>query len=198
MTQLHRRATALAASGAAASLLLAACSSSSPTQAKTEAAVAARNTGSSPVADPTSASGTPLGATSPAAPTGGVDVCALVTEQEAGTALGTDPGPGEVVAGARGASSCLYGQLPAMVTVNLVPSRGQADYDHLRAQAKPGQLFDVSGVGDAAFRVSSGRAASVDFYKGDTFVAVGVITGQAGAPPGAQALALAKAAAGRI
>ncbi|MDT4974873.1 MAG: hypothetical protein QOG98_631, partial [Pseudonocardiales bacterium] len=93
MTQLHRRATALAASGAAASLLLAACSSSSPTQAKTAAAVAARNTASSPVADPTSASGTPLGATSPAAPTGGADVCALVTEQEAGTALGTDPGP---------------------------------------------------------------------------------------------------------
>jgi hypothetical protein len=80
----------------------------------------------------------------------------------------------------------------------IVPSRGKAAYDHLRAQATAGQLVDISGVGDAAFGTFNGPAASIEFYKGDTFVAVVLITARATAPPKDQAIALAKTAASRI
>jgi hypothetical protein len=153
MTHPHPRTGAATALGIAASLLLAACSSSSPTHANTPIAHSNNSATSSSPADPTSTTGTPVGAISAAAPTGGTNACLLVTEQEAAAALGADPGPGQDVT-AHGASSCMYGTSPLIVTVNLLPTGGKAAYDHARGLAPAGHLVDVTDVGAAAFGVS--------------------------------------------
>lgn len=189
MTERRRSTTARAAAwGMAASLLLAGCSSASPSPGKT-APVPDGSTTVSPTAGSAAAAPEPAAAATAA--------CSLVTEQEAGAALGADPGRGQAVS-SHGASSCMYGASPAIVTVNVVPARGKAAYDHVRAQAGAGQLVDIAGVGDAAFGTFSGPAASVQFYKGDTFVAVVLFTGRAGASPKDQVVILAKTAAGRL
>ena len=56
--------------------------------------------------------------------------CSLVTQEEAGMALGADPGPGELDSRARG-SGCSYGTMPGIVMVNVVAPGGQADYNHI-------------------------------------------------------------------
>ncbi len=185
-----------AATGLAAGLLLAACSSSSPTSANTPITRSSSSVTSSSAADPTSTTATAVGATSPVV-RAGTNACALVSEQEAGAALGTDPGAGQTVT-SHGASSCMYGTSPVILTVNLVPNGGKAAYDQLRAHGIAGQLVDIPGVGDAAFGTFHGPAAGVDFYKGDTFVAVVLVIGQASTPPKDQAIGLAKTAASRI
>lgn len=192
----HRRlrcSLTAAATGLAAGLLLAGCTTS-PTNANTPLTGSNANATSSSPAAPTSTTATAVGASSPGAPAG-TNACALVSEQEAGAALGTDPGAGQAVT-SHGASSCMYGTSPMIVTVNLVPTGGKAAYDHLHATA--GQLVNIPGVGDAAFGTFHGPAAGIDFYKGDIFVAVVLVTGQASAPPKDQAIALAKMAASRI
>jgi hypothetical protein len=197
MTHPHPRTIAAAALSGAVSLLLAACGNSSPTHANTPITHSSGSATSSSPADPTSTTATPLGATSAAAPTAGTTACALVTEQEAGAALGADPGAGQD-ATSHGASSCMYGTSPMIVTVNLVPTGGKAAYDHTRGLAPAGRAVDVAGVGAAAFGVFTGPAADIWFYKGDTMVAIGLITGGATTPPKDQATVLAKTAADRI
>ena len=108
--------------------------------------------------------------------------CSLVTQEEAGMALGADPGPGELDS-REGASGCTYGTMPGIVMVNVVEPGGQADYNHILAQAQPGQTFDVTGVGDGAFGVAVGPTAGVWFYKGDSLVAINVMAGSTGQPP---------------
>ncbi|MGI9148046.1 MAG: hypothetical protein ACR2IK_16085 [Chloroflexota bacterium] len=125
------------------------------------------------------------------------DACSLVTQQEAGMALGADPGAGEVDT-RQDASACTYGTMPGIVMVNVLSPGGQADYDHLLGLAKPGEVFDVAGVGDGAFGVSAGPTASIWFYKGDTLVAINVMAGLTPPPPTDMAIMLAKAAASRI
>lgn len=196
MTQPRPRTCAASVLAVAACLLLAACGSSSPTHANTTTARSNDTTASSSPVHPTSTAGAKVGTSSPAAPAA-TNACALVTEKEAGAALGADPGPGRDVA-SHGASSCMYSTSPSLVTVNALPSAGKADYEHLRAQAPGGRVVNIAGVGDAAFATFSGPAASIDFYKGDTFVAVVLITGRAGSPPKARAIALARTAASRI
>ncbi len=123
--------------------------------------------------------------------------CSLVTQQEAGMALGADPGPGELDS-RDGGSACIYGTTPGIVMVNVVAPGGQADYNHLLGQAQPGQTFDVTGVGDGAFGVAVGPTAGVWFYKGDSLVAVNVMAGMTGPPPTDMAIQLATTAASRI
>jgi hypothetical protein len=130
-------------------------------------------------------------------PNSGADACSLVTQQEAGTALGADPGPGEVDT-RQGASACTYGTMPGIVMVNVLAPGGQADYNHLLGLAKPGEAFDVAGVGDGAFGVAAGPTAGIWFYKGDTLVAVNVMAGLTPPPPTDMAIMLARAAASRI
>jgi hypothetical protein len=197
MRDAHPRAIAAAALGSAVSLLLTACSSSSPTQANAPTVHSSGPASSSSPADPTSTSATPVSETSAAAATAGTTACVLVTEQEAGTALGADPGAGQD-ATSHGASSCIYGTSPMIVTVNLVPTGGKAAYDHIRGLAPAGRAVDVAGVGVAAFGVFTGPAADIWFYKGDALVAIGLITGGATTPPKDQATVLAKTAADRI
>ncbi len=196
-----KRSRILTALGMAGFLLLAACSSGTSSGAKPATTRGGRSATSSTRVDPTSSSTTATPAsvvvtTSPA-PAGVKGACSLVTRQEVGTALGADPGPPTKDA-THTAVSCLYGTMPSIVSVDYLPARGKADYERVRAQAPAGRVTDVAGVGDAAFAVSSGRSAQIEFYKGDAFVAVGVLTGRATSPPKDQALALAKIAAARL
>jgi hypothetical protein len=123
--------------------------------------------------------------------------CSLVTQQEAGMALGADPGPGELDS-REGGSGCTYGTMPGIVMVDVVAPGGQADYNHILGQAQPGQTFDVTGVGDGAFGVVVGPTAGVWFYKGDSLVAINVMAGSTGQPPTDMAIQLAVTAASRI
>lgn len=197
MTHTHQRAGTATALGVIGCLLLVGCSSNSATHAGAPAAHASTGAASSSPADPPGTTSAPVDATSPAAPTTRTKICSLITEQEASTALGTDPGPGQDTT-SHGASSCMYGTAPMIVTVNLVPSGGKAAYDQLRAHAPAGRTVDVAGVGDAAFGTSSGPATGIDFYKGDTFVAVVLVAATASTPSKNRAIVLAKAAAARI
>jgi hypothetical protein len=134
---------------------------------------------------------------SASSPTTSATACSLVSQQEAGVALGGDPGAG-VATAANGGSSCLYGTSPELVSVNLVPSGGKADYEHTRAAAPAGIGVDVPGVGAAAFGVFRGPAGQIWFYQGDALVEVGLIDAGGSTPLEPRATALAKAAAGRV
>ena len=177
----------------AAGFLLAACGSSSTP------APAAHGTGSSSVTsstptDSTTAAGKPVGATSAAAPGGAGPACALITQQEAGTALGTDPGPGQEIR----PGHCIYGS--GASSINIVEQSlpgSHAGFGGLRA-AMAGSAVDVVGVGDAAFGQFDGPIATVEFYKGNTLLALSLNVDGASAPPKDQAITLAKRAASRL
>jgi hypothetical protein len=124
------------------------------------------------------------------------NACALVSEADATTALGTDPGPGTSTEGQHGASSCSFGQYPSLLIVNLIPTDGKASYDNLLGDPKTGPTTQVSGVGDAAFFVSKPGTAGFDFRRGDAFVAIVLVTG--GASPVDQATVLASELASRL
>lgn len=149
-----------------------------------------------------SASGAPSSTAPPAAasPSGDssvVSACSLITEQEASTALGTDPGPG--AADSQGiATSCAFGTPPYVVTINLVPGGGKAAYEHALGIAKARQLVTISGVGDGAFGEFKGSFATIEFYKGDALVNVVLGVKGATAPPQDQTMVLAQLAAGRL
>jgi len=129
--------------------------------------------------------------TTTAALSGNADACSLITEAEAGTALGRDPGPGQSAS----PSHCIYGAGSA--SINVVLQRGgKVAFDNLRA-AMDGRAVDVPGVGDGAFGVFAGTIATVEFYKGDSLVAVNLVLGGATVAPKNQAIALARIAAPR-
>lgn len=201
MTDRRRPTIAAAAFATAGCLLFAACGNSTPaahtdTPAGQATAGAAHTTKATPT-DPASSVAT----TAPAASGGVARACSLVTEQDAGTALGKDPGPGSKFT-SHGASQCQYGDFQtAFVLVNLNPSQGKPFYDHARNNPKvsqAGAVTDVAGVGDRAFGIFGHGTASIYFNKGDALVLVMVEIHGASSPPKAQALALAKTAASRI
>jgi hypothetical protein len=204
MTHAHPRTSAAAAFGLAGCLLLAGCNSAAPAPAAhtdTPAVQATAGVNSASPADATSTAGTPIGATSAAASSGDTTACTLVTEQEVGTALGTDPGPGSPFT-SHGSSQCQYGSYQtAFVLVNLTPTQGKAAYDLMHNNPKVGNagaVVDVAGVGDRAFEISGPNTASIYFNNGDALVLVTVEIRTATSPPKDQALALATAAASRI
>ena len=142
--------------------------------------------------------GTTSASTPAAAATGSTHACSLITQAEAATALGADPGPGEETAAARGASSCIFGQSPSLVTVNLVPTQGKADLAHLVSGVPGGKLSPISGVGESGYSFAVGPSAGVWFVKGDALVAVAIVATGASNGSAANALTLAKLAAGRL
>jgi len=199
MTNPRRHTAAAVAACLAAGLLLAACSKSTPaTQTTSAVQTTAAATDATSVAATNAAS---TDATPAAAPSAGGTACALVTQQEVGTALGTDPGPGSADTG-NGSSQCQYGTFQtAFVLVNLNPTQGKAFYDHARNNPKlsqAGAVTDVAGVGDRAFGIFGPKSAAIYFNKGDALVLVMVEINTATSSPKAQALALAKTAASRI
>ena len=227
MTHPRRHTCAAIAACFAAGLLLTACSKSTPTAHAASAAQTTASTGATSAAptNAASAEATPATATdavpatsdaplivaptdpvsadaTPAAtPSTGGTACGLVTQQEVAAALGTDPGPGSPIT-SDGASQCQYGTFQtALVLVNLNPSQGKPFYDHARNDPKlseAGAVTDVAGVGDRAFGIFGHGTASIYFNKGDALVLVMVAIRTAPSPPKAQALALAKTAAGRV
>jgi hypothetical protein len=69
---------------------------------------------------------------------------------------------------------------------------------HGRGLAKAGPLFDVTGVGDAAFGSITGPLVAICFYKGDTMVVIMLMVGATAAPHKNEAITLAKTASSRI
>src|SRR5450755_3083518 len=117
MTNPPRHAVAAVAACLAAGMLLTACSKNTPaaqttsasavqtTAAATDATSVAPTTSAATATSvaPTNAASTD--ATPAAAPSAGGTACTLVTEQELGAALGTDPGPGSADT-SNGSSQC--------------------------------------------------------------------------------------------
>ncbi len=143
---------------------------------------ACSGTGAAPTISPASQAGTsnaPLGtiasSAAPAASTAGgaaTDVCALVSEAEAKTFLGYDPGPG-VNTGTDDAPACAYG---GSLTFSLDASGGRATYDadHGAAQGS-GTITDLTGVGDAGYAfVLANTIAQMVIVKGSTVVTFNV------------------------
>jgi hypothetical protein len=204
MTNPHRRTVASAALTMTGCLLLAACGSSAPAAGaptgvpavQTRAGASTPATSVAPT-DPASTDATP--ATDPSA---GGNACSLVTEADATTALGTDPGPGTANTGAHDSSQCHYGPYQSkLVLVNITPTQGKLAYDNMRNNpniGKTGSVVDVAGVGDKAFEVDSHGSAGIFFRKGDALVAVSVVFYLAASPPTDQVRALAKLVASRI
>jgi hypothetical protein len=185
-------------------LLLAACGSSAPAAGAPTGvpAVQTRVGASTPATSVAPTVPASTGATPLAASTAGGNACSLVTEADATTALGTDPGPGTANTGAHDSSQCHYGAYQSkLVLVNITPTQGKPAYDNMRNNAdtgKAGSAVDVAGVGDAAFEVDSDGSAGIFFRKGDALVLVSVVFYLAPSPPTDQARALAKLVAGRI
>ena len=190
MTHSHRRHGAGLVAVVACALLTA-CSNS----ATHNVAVASSADGPPSTAAPAAPSDSPTVAA------GAATACSVLTEQDVSSALGGDPGVGNLDTRAKG-SSCAYGGTLALsVNVTLVAAKGKAAFDYAKT-ADPGSgdtVVDVPGVGDGAFGILSPTGASVEFYKGDRFVSVLVSStqGDAGTAPKDKALALAKVAAGR-
>ncbi len=163
----------------AAALMLAGCSTGTSSAGQSA-------TGTTPAVSSSPAVAVPAAATA----------CALVSEREASAALGSDPGAGtEAVDGSN--SSCKFGNYPTLLTVNLISTTGKTDFDHLKSQDTGGKLVPVSGLGDEAFAVTEGPAASIWFTHGTAMVAIVVVLGS-GSNPNAEALAVARAANGRL
>lgn len=88
------------------------------------------------------------GSTGATGSTGAINPCAVITEQDATTLLGSDPGTGEDTTSDMG-PACAYG---ASLTLNVAPNAGKAQFDSDKASVQgSGKPQDLSGVGDAAF-----------------------------------------------
>lgn len=201
MTVLPKSALPLSAA-AAILLALSGCNTGSATSHAGGTPAATSQPPSPTASDATSQATASDGVTTtPEATSGTEHACALVTQQEATTALGTDPGPGqESTTGTVG--NCVYGAASSVVRVSVDPVPGKAAYDNARStvtSANPASVVDVPGVGDGAFETPSGASeATVYFYKGDTYVEITLGVAAATGPPKDQVIALATTAAGRV
>ena len=115
------------------------------------------------------------GAAAPTAPTGStaaINACAVITEQDATTLLGSDPGPGQDTSTGMDLA-CSYG---GSLTMNVGANAGKAKFDSDRAPAQgSGKLQDLSGVGDAAFVFIVGNTiGQMEILKGSTILTVNV------------------------
>jgi hypothetical protein len=156
-----------------AGVALAACSGSTATPtpgvvAPGQSSAAAAGGSSAP------AQSAPPAAQSAAPSAGGaaIDACALITEQEATTFLGSDPGPG-VSSGTPDQPACAYG---ASLTFSVQPTAGRAQYDADRGAAQgSGKATDLTGVGDAGFAfIVANTIAQMEIVKGTAVLTVNV------------------------
>jgi hypothetical protein len=195
MPEMHRRTIAAAAFSVAGCLLFAGCGNGSPAASSSTPAVPAK---SGAVSDAPTDPARTEAATEPTVSSGSAHACGLVTQKEAGTALGKDPGPGSKFS-SHGSSQCQYGDYATgLVLVNLTPRRGKAAYDLMHNNPKLGHAVDAEGLGDRAFEISGPNTASIYFDKGDALVLVMVEIRSSTTPPMGQARTLAKSAADRV
>ena len=143
-----------------------------------------------------------------------VDPCSLITEQEAATALGFDPGPGreDPFGNPADCAFALSNNSPGIVIVDVhsgPPFGGKGAFDRELAQAKASGRRSVSvldGIGAGAFLTTSptggpenGPFATVVFYKGPTTVSLTLAFDGKDTPmPSGQVVALATTASGRL
>ena len=226
MTHRRTRLSALGALALGACLMISSCGSDSaatapalpnPPQSMAPATVsAATNSAATNSAAPVAAStelstavteaavgGTPdaTEVNSVAAAVGATEACSLVTEQEAATALGADPGPGIQTALEGTATACTYRAGGSTLQFTLTLSDGKATYDEEHAHipsAAASLISDMTGIGDNAFGQFQGPRGAINFDKGDASVVMGLNLAGATDPPRDQLTALATAAAGRI
>lgn len=199
---LHRRVAV--ASALTACTLLAACGSgSSPSRTVTpplSSTAASRGAAMSATAGAATADVTPT-STAGTTSTGSGSACTLVTEHDATTALGTDPGRGSAFS-SHGSTQCQYGTYQTQfLLVNLTPSRGRAGYDIVHSHQKAGQnvrAVDIAGVGDRAFEVTAPHTAGIYANKGDALIVVTITSPTAPDSPTVPVLALAKLVASRL
>lgn len=175
--------------------LLAGCGGSA-TGSPSSAAAASPPISAQPSANPT--------ATSVA--NGPVDICALITESEATSALGHDPGPAIPVE----AGVCAYGGTPPAAgsfSISTPAGGSLAAFDSKksetmqRAKARGYTFQEVSGVGEAAFMTSGGNSpasGALLFIKGNSFCQILAFTLSPPATPAAVLTTLGKAAAARL
>jgi hypothetical protein len=190
-----------AAVGLAGCLLLAGCGGGSSPKGTAAPAPHVRSDATSGAAiAPATTAATSASASAPAVAAGASTACALVTEHDAATALGADPGPGSKFE-SHGSTQCQYGDAQTiMVLVNLTPARGKLAYDRMHGAPTPDKrvtVSDVAGVGDRAFAITAPHTAGIYFNSGDSLVLVSVM-GRTATAPERQAVAMAKTAAGRI
>ena len=135
------------------------------------------------------------------ASSGNTHACSLITQPEATTALGADPGPGqETSGGVPGVGNCVYGAVTGAGVRLFVDTSGvgKAIYDGQRSSYPGSQVTDVPGVGDGAFLItSSDSQVTLCFYKGGTFVSITLDTDATTGPLKDKVIALATTAAGR-
>ncbi len=164
--------------------------------------VGAASSSALPVEPPAALSTAATGEVNPApSATGAVGACALVTEQEAATALGGDPGPGTQTALEGTATACTYRAGGSTLQFSLTPSDGKATYEEQHAHipsAAASFISDLPGIGDSAFGQFQGPRGAINFDKGDALVVMGLNLAGATDPPRDQLVVLATTAAGRI
>lgn len=121
--------------------------------------------------------GAPAGsnaATVPAGSTAAINVCALITEQEATALLGSDPGPGTATdMGSAASPACAYG---ASLTIGVDPNGGKAQFDSDTASMQgSANSHTLVGVGDAsAATIVANTIAAVEILKGSTILTINV------------------------
>lgn len=152
--------------------------------------------------DGDAASSAPERAPVPVSRNPGADPCAIVTQKDATTALGSDPGPGEAVVTPAGTGRCTYdsnaGNLMATITPNQTQAAFTRVHDMTAKSSRADAFAEVGEVGHGAFSTWGGPMASIQFYKGSTAVYIMLTLGARKPSPKSQVTALAAAAAGRI
>ncbi len=108
----------------------------------------------------------------PQGSTAAVAACALITEQDATTLLGSDPGPG-MDTGSADAPACAYG---ASLTYQVQLDDGKATFDTTKAAMQgSGKAQDLTGVGDDGFVFIVGNTiAQMVILKGSELLTVNV------------------------
>lgn len=147
------------------SAMVTACSGASATSTSP-------NQGQAATPNQAAASAGSTAATAPTGSTAAVSACTVVTEQDATTLLGSDPGPGQDTSSDMG-PSCAYG---ASLTLGVGANAGKAKFDGDRAAAQGSAKFqDLSGVGDAAFVfIVANTIGQMEILKGSTILTVNV------------------------
>lgn len=192
MTVLTKSALPLSA---AVILALTGCSSGTSHAGATPAA-----TTQQPASDASSAATASAGSdTAAPAASSNLHACVLVSEADATTALGADPGVGkeDTQNGDFGGNSrCSYTTASGGVQVSASSIAGKALYDGNR---QPNSV-DVPGVGDSAFETPAAGAqeATVYYLKGDTCVSITIETPASTGSPKDRVIALATTAASRL
>jgi hypothetical protein len=114
-------------------------------------------------------------ASAPTGSTVAINACALLTEQEATTFLGSDPGPGQDVGDAT-LPACAY---DASLSFSVDPTAGKAKFDSDTAGLQGSSNYILSGVGDgAAATIVGGMVARMEILKGSAILTVNVQSGR--------------------